>query len=186
MWFTILNKGRWCSNQPTVNVSHFKIMSFTCMSLNLTQCSVSLELVRAALRKYSWSHEQGWAVNPRLLSPQRTGSQFDGMLESEEKFKACLSIESQQAKEKWPKDKKTDRARHFRKSGERERKLYINREGGYKKHLTIAGSDRKGVQEVEEDVINLGKWALSLSPLSTVQPYAVVPYFILWHFLLYM
>lgn len=72
-------------------------------------------LVRAALRKHSRSDEQGWAVHPRLLSPQRTGSRFDGMLESEEKFKACLSIESKQAKEKWPQDKKTDGAKAFSK-----------------------------------------------------------------------
>lgn len=39
----------------------------------------------------------------------------------------------------------------------------------------MAGSDRKGVQEAKEDVINLGKWASSLSPLSTEQPYAVAP-----------
>lgn len=54
---------------------------------------------RASLGKQSKSHKKGLLVHPQLPSSWRTGW-FDRILEIEKKFKFCLLIESQQAREK--------------------------------------------------------------------------------------
>lgn len=51
--------------------------------------------------------------------------------------------------------------------GGNERGLHIQREGVYKKHLSVGERDRGGEQEAKVDVINFGKCVSSLSPLCT-------------------